>query len=77
MEDHSCCVCFHHRHVNALLCLTCVVVYSSLYLYICHAWDPSQTNTGHLLRTKPLDATEGGVASGYSVLDSPMLVQAL
>jgi glutathione synthase len=30
---------------------------------------------GHLLRTKPLDATEGGVASGYSVLDSPRLVK--
>jgi glutathione synthetase len=29
---------------------------------------------GHLLRTKPLEATEGGVASGYSVLDSPELV---
>ena len=29
---------------------------------------------GHLLRTKPSDADEGGVASGYAVLDSPMLV---
>ena len=29
---------------------------------------------GHLLRTKPADANEGGVASGYAVLDSPMLV---
>ena len=29
---------------------------------------------GHLLRTKPLEATEGGVASGYSVLDSPKLI---
>lgn len=30
---------------------------------------------GHLLRTKPLNATEGGVASGFSVLDSPRLVE--
>lgn len=29
---------------------------------------------GHLLRTKPADADEGGVASGFAVLDSPMLV---
>ena len=29
---------------------------------------------GHLLRTKPSDADEGGVASGFAVLDSPMLV---
>ena len=29
---------------------------------------------GHLLRTKPVNANEGGVASGYSVLDSPTLV---
>lgn len=29
---------------------------------------------GHLLRTKPADADEGGVASGYAVLDSPYLV---
>ena len=29
---------------------------------------------GHLLRTKAVDSTEGGVASGYSVLDSPLLV---
>ena len=29
---------------------------------------------GHLLRTKPVDADEGGVASGYAVLDSPYLV---
>ena len=31
---------------------------------------------GHLLRTKPSDADEGGVASGFAVLDSPMLVDA-
>ena len=29
---------------------------------------------GHLLRTKPADADEGGVASGFAVLDSPFLV---
>ena len=29
---------------------------------------------GHLLRTKPAEADEGGVASGFAVLDSPMLV---
>ena len=28
---------------------------------------------GHLLRTTPADADEGGVASGYAVLDSPYL----
>lgn len=28
---------------------------------------------GHLLRTKPADADEGGVAAGYAVLDSPLL----
>ena len=37
------------------------MVYSSKYV-------------GHLLRTKPLEAQEGGVASGFSVLDSPRLV---
>lgn len=29
---------------------------------------------GHLLRTKAQDVSEGGVATGYSVLDSPLLV---
>ena len=29
---------------------------------------------GHLLRTKSSDSNEGGVASGFAVLDSPMLV---
>ena len=29
---------------------------------------------GHLLRTKPSGTDEGGVATGYSVLDSPFLV---
>ena len=28
---------------------------------------------GHLLRTKPSDSNEGGVAAGFSVLDSPAL----
>jgi glutathione synthase len=29
---------------------------------------------GHLLRTKTADSNEGGVAAGFAVLDSPMLV---
>jgi hypothetical protein len=29
---------------------------------------------GHLLRTKSADSDEGGVASGYAVLDSVLLV---
>jgi len=29
---------------------------------------------GHILRTKVLGVDEGGVATGYSVLDSPCLV---
>ena len=29
---------------------------------------------GHVLRTKVLGVDEGGVATGYSVLDSPCLV---
>eukprot|EP00455_Lapot_gusevi_P047929 TRINITY_DN6562_c0_g2_i2.p1 TRINITY_DN6562_c0_g2~~TRINITY_DN6562_c0_g2_i2.p1 ORF type:complete len:465 (-),score=160.47 TRINITY_DN6562_c0_g2_i2:99-1493(-) len=29
---------------------------------------------GHLLRTKPVDVNEGGVAAGFAVLDSPCLV---
>ena len=29
---------------------------------------------GHLLRTKMFGVDEGGVAAGYSVLDSPYLV---
>lgn len=29
---------------------------------------------GHLLRTKPVESDEGGVATGYSVIDSPLLV---
>ena len=29
---------------------------------------------GHLLRTKMIGVDEGGVAAGYSVLDSPYLV---
>ena len=31
-------------------------------------------NAGHLLRTKVNGTDEGGVASGYAVLDSPYLV---
>lgn len=30
--------------------------------------------TGHLLRTKAEGTDEGGVAAGYAVLDSPLLV---
>lgn len=30
--------------------------------------------SGHLLRTKPSDSDEGGVASGFSCLDSPAFV---
>ncbi len=29
---------------------------------------------GHLLRTKTADSNEGGVAAGFAVLDSPLLV---
>ena len=29
---------------------------------------------GHLLRTKSADMNEGGVATGFAVLDSPLLV---
>jgi len=29
---------------------------------------------GHLLRTKAASSDEGGVAAGYAVLDSPLLV---
>lgn len=29
---------------------------------------------GHLLRTKPVESDEGGVATGYSVVDSPLLI---
>ena len=29
---------------------------------------------GHILRTKMLGVDEGGVAAGYSVLDTPFLV---
>lgn len=29
---------------------------------------------GHLLRTKTSDSNEGGVASGFAVLDSPFLI---
>ncbi|POY70883.1 putative Glutathione synthase [Rhodotorula taiwanensis] len=29
---------------------------------------------GHLLRTKPVESDEGGVATGFSVIDSPLLV---
>jgi len=32
------------------------------------------TQQGYLLRTKKLGVNEGGVATGYSVLDSPFLV---
>lgn len=32
------------------------------------------TQGGHLLRTKAHDVSEGGVATGFSVLDSPLLV---
>lgn len=28
---------------------------------------------GHILRTKPVEADEGGVAAGFAVLDSPLL----
>ncbi|KAI8052071.1 glutathione synthase, partial [Syncephalis plumigaleata] len=30
---------------------------------------------GHLLRTKSVDTQEGGVATGYAVIDSPLLVE--
>ncbi|RKP22479.1 hypothetical protein SYNPS1DRAFT_25761 [Syncephalis pseudoplumigaleata] len=30
---------------------------------------------GHLLRTKSEDTQEGGVATGYAVIDSPLLVE--
>jgi glutathione synthase len=29
---------------------------------------------GYLLRTKPSDEDEGGVATGYSILNSPMFI---
>lgn len=29
---------------------------------------------GHMLRTKPREADEGGVAAGFAVIDSPYLV---
>ncbi len=29
---------------------------------------------GHLLRTKPATSNEGGVAAGFAVIDSPLLV---
>jgi hypothetical protein len=29
---------------------------------------------GHMLRTKPSEADEGGVAAGFAVIDSPYLV---
>jgi len=32
------------------------------------------TQQGYILRTKVLGVDEGGVATGYSVLDSPCLV---
>ena len=32
------------------------------------------TAVGHLLRTKTADSNEGGVAAGFAVLDSPLLV---
>jgi glutathione synthase len=31
---------------------------------------------GHLLRTKTASSNEGGVAAGFAVLDSPLLVEA-
>ncbi len=31
-------------------------------------------SAGHLVRTKAADSDEGGVAAGFAVLDSPMLV---
>ena len=34
----------------------------------------SNKQQGYLLRTKKLGVDEGGVATGYSVLDSPFLV---
>lgn len=34
----------------------------------------SNKQVGHLLRTKASNVSEGGVATGYSVLDSPLLV---
>ncbi|KAA3678021.1 glutathione synthase [Paragonimus westermani] len=30
--------------------------------------------SGHLLRTKPIESNEGGIAAGYGFLDSPFLV---
>lgn len=30
---------------------------------------------GHLLRTKAAESDEGGVAAGFAVLDSPLLVE--
>jgi glutathione synthase len=29
---------------------------------------------GHLLRTKGIETKEGGVAAGFAVIDSPLLV---
>ena len=50
---------------------------SELGIYSYYLGNGSQTfqsmYIGHLLRTKPLDAMEGGVASGFSVLDTPLL----
>ena len=55
-----------------------------LSCHICSSWvdvlcsngDEILFNTqqGHILRTKKFGVDEGGVATGYSVLDSPCLV---
>jgi glutathione synthase len=49
-----------------------------LYLSYCNdgGEEVVQSNcySGYLLRVKAEDVTEGGVAAGYSVLSSPLLV---
>lgn len=35
----------------------------------------SNEEVGHLVRTKTSSSNEGGVATGYAVLDSPLLVE--
>jgi glutathione synthetase len=53
-------------------------VVSELGVYGIALWDSDglkvNETAGHLLRTKASDVAEGGVATGYSVIDSPALV---
>jgi glutathione synthase len=53
-------------------------VISELGVYGIALWDSDHLRinetAGHLLRTKSSDVAEGGVATGYSVIDSPALV---